>query len=432
MTRRLRTVIAITLLPALMLSAVWNWVRDRSRAIAVPTIAVAGDVVETVRVAHTPVMSVRRVAASVAWAATRDRRADAIDQVVADLASTECLVMTANGITVTDVRSRTGVVGASAVPVIIAAAAADELGATHRSSTVIAGTEPVDGRILGDLHLIGGGDPFLASDELASTNDVELIDVARINTLVRALVASAVVAIDGDIVGVDDRYTRVPRGPDDPAMPAALVVDGGRILTSPVNRGLDPAQTAARTLYELLIRAGISVSGTVRVGPVADGVVTLAVVEGAELVALSEAVARDDSVDGATGIAPWNWAIEVAIASGTGTDTASGLNAVSDAVATWGVPRPVLRVGDALADSTVSCQTLLAAYERLGSASVLIERGRGDDWLMVGALEAGLEVVAIGDEDALRAAIDQLRTVIDDGAEVADVNELQPLGGVSQ
>jgi hypothetical protein len=92
----------------------------------------------------------------------------------------------------------------------------------------------------------------------------------------------------------------------------------------------------------------------------------------------------------------------------------------------------VLRVGDALADSTVSCQTLLAAYERLGSASVLIERGRGDDWLMVGALEAGLEVVAIGDEDALRAAIDQLRTVIDDGAEVADVNELQPLGGVSQ
>jgi hypothetical protein len=352
--------------------------------------------------------------------------------VVADLASTECLVMTANGITVTDVRSRTGVVGASAVPVIIAAAAADELGATHRSSTVIAGTEPVDGRILGDLHLIGGGDPFLASDELASTNDVELIDVARINTLVRALVASAVVAIDGDIVGVDDRYTRVPRAPDDPAMPAALVVDGGRILTSPVNRGLDPAQTAARTLYELLIRAGISVSGTVRVGPVADGVVTLAVVEGAELVALSEAVARDDSVDGATGIAPWNWAIEVAIASGTGTDTASGLNAVSDAVATWGVPRPVLRVGDALAESTVSCQTLLAAYERLGSASVLIERGRGDDWLMVGALEAGLEVVAIGDEDALRAAIDQLRTVIDDGAEVADVNELQPLGGVSQ
>lgn len=432
MTRRLRNVIAVTLLPALMLSAVWNWARDRSRAIAVPTIAVAGDMVATAGAARTPVMSVRRAAASVASAATRDRRADAIAAIVAGLVSTECLFMAAAGTTLVDFRSRTGVVGASAVPVIIAAAATDELGPAHRLSTVITGAEPVDGRIMGDLHLIGGGDPFLVSDELATTSNDELATVARIDTLVRALAASGVVTIDGDIVGVDDRYAHVPRAPGDPAMPAALVVDGGRILTSPVNRGLDPAQTAARTLYELLLRAGISVSGTVRVGVATDDSVALAIVEGAELAALSEVVVRDDSAQGAMGIAPWNWAIEVAIASGTGTDIVSGLNAVSDGVAAWDVPRPMLRSGDAMADSTVSCQTLLAASERLGADSVLIERGGDDDWMMVGALgEDGLEVVAIGDEDALITAIDQLRAVVDDDAAVTSPNELQPLGSVS-
>ena len=433
MTRRLRTVIAITLLPALMLSALWNWARDRSRAIAVPTIAVAGDVVATVGVAGTPVMSVRRAATSVASAATRDRRADAIAEVIAGLSSSDCLVVTADGTTLVDVRSRIGVVGSSAVPVIIASATVDELGAPYRSSTTISGAEPVDGRIPGDLFLIGGGDPLLASDELAATSGVDLVDGARVDTLVDALLASGVVAIDGDVVGVDDRYASVSRAPGDPAMPAALVVDGGRILTNPVNRGLDPAQTAARTLYELLLRAGISVSGTVRVGVVADDAVALAVVEGAELAALAEAVVRNDSTEGAMAIAPWNWAIELAIASGTGTDLVAGLTAASDVVAAWDVPRPMLQQPDAVENSAVSCQALLAASERLSAESVLIERGSGNDWLMVGALvEDDLEVVAIGNEDALKVAIDQLRTVVNDDAAAVNADALQPVGGVSQ
>ncbi len=92
------------------------------------------------------------------------------------------------------------------------------LGPDHRFLTRLAAEAPPDdeGRIAGDLALIGGGDPNLSSRVLPFEKQTQFAGdrLAPIEDLADEVVAAGVSRIDGDIVGDDTFYVwqRYPQG----------------------------------------------------------------------------------------------------------------------------------------------------------------------------------------------------------------------------
>jgi hypothetical protein len=441
MRRRFRAAIVLTLVPTLVLSAMWNWARDRSRAEPVETLPVAADVVDVDRAVVTPVLSMRRQADAVAAAAARDRRSAGLIEALADLRDDDCLSMTTGGVDVVDHRVDMGVTVPGVTHLLVASAAIAVLGPGYVSTTRVLGAEPDGGRIDGDLYLVGGGDAFLGTEALSGPRTKSLTGHdARLETLVRALTASGITSVDGDIVGVDERYPVITRAPGDAATAAALVVDGGRIITSPVNRGLDPAQTAARTLDELLRRAGISVSGTVRLGAPREGAIEIAAIDGAPLV---DVVSSLDPADSAMwGIAPWNWTIEVALTRGQPSSLDDALSVVADVIGSWGVDEPALASPGGPAVARVSCRTLAEAVDRLSASGALGESppassaaleagidlvGGSTLALVRGQTASGLSVTAIGDRTRIQRAIAGVEMLLADTSEEPPLAVLGPL-----
>jgi D-alanyl-D-alanine carboxypeptidase/D-alanyl-D-alanine-endopeptidase (penicillin-binding protein 4) len=107
-------------------------------------------------------------------------------------------------------------VPASNSKLFAAALALVRLGPDYRfRTTVIAGKEPdSEGRLDGDLSLIGGGDPNLSGRELPYRVDSPPGDALQaIEDLAGQIVARGVRRIEGDIVGDDTAYTWAPYPP---------------------------------------------------------------------------------------------------------------------------------------------------------------------------------------------------------------------------
>ncbi|MEO1037045.1 MAG: D-alanyl-D-alanine carboxypeptidase/D-alanyl-D-alanine-endopeptidase [Pseudomonadota bacterium] len=97
---------------------------------------------------------------------------------------------------VLDVRSDQPRNPASTMKVVTGLAALDRLGPSYRWSTrVFATAEPVDGRIDGDLIVVGGGDPYLVEE--------------RLYRLIRRLRVDRIDSVSGDLI-VDDTLFETP------------------------------------------------------------------------------------------------------------------------------------------------------------------------------------------------------------------------------
>lgn len=441
MRRRTRAVIVLTLVPTLVLSALWNWARDRSRSVPVATVPVAANVVDVSAEVATPLLSMRRQAVAVAAASGRDRRSVGLAEAIADLDDDECLSMTMDGAEVVHHQVDERIVAPEVAPLLIAAAALEVLGPDFVSTTRLVGAEPIGGRIPGDLYLIGGGDPFLGTEQLSGSRAESVTGrEARLETLVRALVAGGITAIDGDIVGVDDRYPSIDRIPGGDPSAAALVVDGGRILTNPVNRGLDPAQTAARTLDELVRSAGISVSGTVRIGTAPVGAVELAAVDGAPLSDLVLSFGESDAA--MWEIAPWNWSFEIARVEDEPSSVSEALAVVASVIGAWDVDAPELTPPNGPASARVSCRTLTESADRLSAAGALSELTVVDSSPLVAGLEieggsnlvivngltaSSVSVTAVGDRARIQRAIADVELLLADTSGEPQLEALVPV-----
>lgn len=144
---------------------------------------------------------------------------------------------------------------ASTQKVVTAAAILTTLGPSGRFTTRVDATAPIaaDGALHGDLVLVGGGDPALATDEYA-----RWVYPARPTTpladLADTLVAQGLRRLEGDVVGVAPGFTGAARAagwPDryfgsfDARYAAGLTVDGGlrTIVTYPEAEGDGTAGT---------------------------------------------------------------------------------------------------------------------------------------------------------------------------------------------
>ena len=376
--RRLEAVVAVSAAVTLVLVALWNVARDRARAepiVVVPAVEQPA----TQSSGPDPAVSWRRVADAVLADERADRRDERILTVAEGIPNGVCVAVRGADGSVQVFGDRAPSVG-SVQALVVLAVAVEMLGRDHRFSTEVRAVPPVDGVIDGDVWLIGGGDPLLASDRVgAQVGNDSVVRTTRVDALAATLDARGVTAVTGDVIGdgrLFDSERRPAEWPDDIPLSdagriAGLVIDGGRIWVDPRNIAFDPVQAAARSLVDMLTERGVSVSGSARrvigdVTPPDNAMV----------------IARTLSVPLSTAVAAWTAELPVPPVDVAetllrhigvlGRDEGSrseGADVVREVTRGWGTEPALIRDGSGLAgENAIGCDTVMAAHEQLRRA----------------------------------------------------------------
>lgn len=320
----------------------------------------------------TPLWSVRRVPALVVESAGAQRLAATLDAVLAP--HDACVVVEQRGQTLVARAGDVPLAPASTEKLLTAAAALEVLGADHRFETRVVAGAPVgpDGVVAGDLWIVGGGDPLLATpgyrSYLSGNPRSRLDPVTPLADLADAVVAAGVRRIDGRVLGDDSRHETVRYLPSwkptyrtagDVGPLGALVVDDGFVDPRARIPAADPAVHTADALAGLLGERGVTViRGTGRGAAPA----------GAAVVATVDSVPLDEVVAGmltsSDNLTAEVLTREVGLAeAGSGT-SAAGTAAVVEAAGAAGVPVDGVQLldGSGLAPGNrVTCRALAEA-----------------------------------------------------------------------
>ena len=150
------------MLPAVALAGAWFW-GDRTvdRATVAPPTTVGG--ASSTSLPAAPLFSLRRVPNYLATEAAAGLVGDAVAPLATSVGEQSCLAVMKAGRLVVDDHATSPVLPASTTKLVTLATALDALGADYRFVTSAAGTVAGD-TVVGDLYLIGGGDPVLVSD----------------------------------------------------------------------------------------------------------------------------------------------------------------------------------------------------------------------------------------------------------------------------
>jgi D-alanyl-D-alanine carboxypeptidase/D-alanyl-D-alanine-endopeptidase (penicillin-binding protein 4) len=323
---------------------------------------------------RTPLLSARRAPALFLGEVAKARLSRSLHDTVSPYDS--CVVVAApSGERLATVGTPAPLAAASNQKLLLAAAALEVLGADHRLTTRAVTDAPLEGETLrGDLTLVGGGDPLLATGsyeqylhEQARFRDVA---VTRLDALADAVVSAGIRHIDGSIRADDSRFdtTRynadwksnyVPDGDIGPV--GALTVDGGFSDPRAPVAADDPALLAAQRFRELLGSRGVTVGGGVQRGTARAGTRTVGELQSLPLADLVGVMLRASD----------NYAAELLtreigyVRRGAGT-TAAGLQVVLETLDALGVPIDGIELvdGSGLAPSNrVTCEALLRVLE---------------------------------------------------------------------
>ncbi len=165
-------------------------------------------------------------------------------------------------------------VPASTQKILVAASALSVLGPAYEFSTrVIRSGDVVDGRLQGDLALVGGGDPSFSKADLEN--------------LARAVASSGIRGVSGAIIGDESRYDRLRAAPGwksdfvthESGTLSALAVDGNSYRNDPEFIA-EPALANAQMFRDVLAAAGVDVNGVAvalpPAPPIQNGIVVTA------------------------------------------------------------------------------------------------------------------------------------------------------------
>lgn len=246
---------------------------------------------------QTPVLSVRR-SPSILAAPIADRRLRSdLAAWAAGIGPEACaVVLEPDGDVALDHRGDEPMVPASTTKLLTATAALLAHGPDARLRTTVVAPAPVtDGTVNGDLVLVGGGDPVLATADYLARFERQPQIATPLEELVQRILDSGVRRITGSIVGDEGRYDAERYLPSWPARYiqqdqigplSALTVNDGwtQYPTAPgVYRDLvpapDPAAHAAATLSFLLELRGVDVVGAPRSGAAPPAGIEVAAVE---------------------------------------------------------------------------------------------------------------------------------------------------------
>lgn len=205
-----------------------------------------------------------------------------------------CLVVSVEGQRITAVKPNLPVIPASNMKLITAIAALEVLGPDYVFTTKVVGVGEGN-QVVGDLWLVGGGDPVLSTVGYPATESYPTLHPTNIGALIDAMVAAGITEITGNIVGDESRYdterftqslglgvrtTEVgPLG--------ALLLNDGVILASPIKPD-QPALSAAQEFLRLLSERGIVVRGSAKVGTASVDLPVIASINSAPFSAIVE------------------------------------------------------------------------------------------------------------------------------------------------
>lgn len=229
--------------------------------------------------AATPVLAVRRAPETL----MRPRRDAAVAAAVADIPARipgdACLVVTESGRPLFEHHGTLPLAPASTQKLLVGATLLELMAPNETFETVVLAERPiVDGVIDGDVWLVGGGDPLLATETFVARDGDTPRPATRFEALADQLVAAGLTRITGSIIGDGTRYDGRYDVPSWPARYreqvsagplAGLTVNNGltsftaeRVAVNPGTPASDPPAHAAGVLDDLLEERGVTIGGS--------------------------------------------------------------------------------------------------------------------------------------------------------------------------
>ena len=381
---------------------------------AVPAPRVA---VEAQRHLITPVLSVRRVPEVLAAPIAGRRLRTDLGALTGLLPPDSCLAVAGPELRF-EHRPAEPRVPASTQKLLTATAALEALDPEVRfRTTVMSSSAPAAGVVAGDLILVGGGDPVLATADYAGRFQRQPQIFTDLDTLAAAVQRAGVTRVDGAVVGDESRYDTVryvagwpQRYIDQDAIGplSALAVNDGfaRYPTEddrdiPLEPAPQPAVEAAAVFTRLLEARGIEVVGQPAAGSAPDTGEELAAIESPPVLdVLGQLLLESDN---STAELLFK---EMGRSAGAPT-TASGAAVVQDVVAGLGDALVVDGSGLSL-DDRVTCGLLVDVLLRPETGDVV------DDLLPVAGQTGTLTERFVGTplEGVLRAKTGSLTSVM--------------------
>lgn len=332
-----------------------------------------------------PVLSPRRVPVTLAGAIADANLRAALDRLLADPALGDarrrsCLVVTVDGRRVYEARPDERLIPASNLKLLTGLAALQKLGAETRLTTEVRTARPVEGGVVdGDLWLVGGGDPLLATADYAASfpNQPQLF--TPLEALADRIKAAGVTTVTGAVRGDESRYDRQRYLPtwkpgyitDAESGPqSALVVNDGFSRYRPRRvAAAAPATWAAQALVGLLEARGVTVAGGAGEGTApADGPVVARIESPTMREVVAQMLRESDNLTAELLVKELGRRV-----AGEGS-TEAGLRVVRDAVAAAGLPAGHLATGDGSGldrSGRASCSLLVQTILRDGPTGAL-------------------------------------------------------------
>jgi len=354
------------------LFSAWQVAKSSAGAAAPLTVSMSADPAP-----KEPLFSIRRVARTAAIEARVATLRTQLASFSANLPSDSCVVVRAETREVAATRALRPLIPASNMKLLVAGAALDVLGADYRFTTTLVGNRVGDS-IVGNLWLIGGGDPVLSTRAYPTTQLYPTTSPTFLDALADELVASGITKVTGSVVGDESRYDDeryVPTWGDgiraiEAGPLSALMVDDGTLLGDPF-KPANPAVGAATAFTRLLQARGITVIAAPRSGLAPSDGTKVGELTSAPLSALLTDVLANSDNNAAELLLK-----EIGLVSRKSPTRVAGLQSVAavlDArdISTEGV---VLVDGSGL-DSTnrLTCSLLVNLLNSYGSDSVLAE-----------------------------------------------------------
>lgn len=367
--------IGVALIPVVLLVTLLIWSDEQADAHELASDGVSAGQVSSALAGPpspqliTPLLAYRRSPARVASVSDDNQFASDMDQLYAYVGDQSCAGVAVDGRIVSTKNITTPVIPASVHKLLVAAVALEVLGPDHRFTTSVSAPPAVDGVVDGDVHLIGGGDPLLTSDDYPIASDrYPAFNTTSLDALADAVVAAGITSIRGSIVGdgarYDNEYVNPAWAPGvayaDAGPIAALVANDGR-TSGRTGRQRDPDVTAAREFARLLGARGVGISNGWAAGIVPDGEAVVASVQSAPLTDVVAEMLTTSDNDTAEMLLK-----ELGVAdSGVGS-LGAGLNVVDRTLRSWNVPMDGVHLVDASglsSDNRLTCATVLAVLD---------------------------------------------------------------------
>jgi D-alanyl-D-alanine carboxypeptidase/D-alanyl-D-alanine-endopeptidase (penicillin-binding protein 4) len=369
--------VVLALIPAAGLAFLWRYAdARRPPPVVQPT---APDPSTLPPAMTTPLLSVRRAPGVLSRQVNEAALQAALQPLLASIDDNRCVSVAVDGEQVAAKNDTVPLSPASNLKILTAAVALDVLGPGFTYSTKVVGSLGTDGVVQGDLYLVGGGDPVLASNWWNGNNPKwPPFNETSFESLADSIQQAGVKQITGNIIGDGSRYDDEFFAPTWAA--ADHVTQAGPVdallandsWQTPKVSAKDPALGAATVLHDMLKDRGVEVGDVATGVAPKEGVATIAEISSQPLPAiLAEMLTTSDNNTAEMVLKEIGYQV-----SGQGT-RAAGIQVIMDRLAQWGVPTAGVSLvdGSGLSDqSRLTCAAILGVLEH-GSANDAVGQG---------------------------------------------------------